>query len=69
MQNQDQQADRIELLQFQIEELSALNLHENEIEALYQEHQMLHHAKEYFQDSQQIHALLNAEDEPNICTV
>lgn len=68
LQGQEQQADRIALLQFQIEELSALNLHENEIETLYQEHQMLHHAKEYLQKSQQIHDLLNSEDEPNLCT-
>ncbi|WP_131778177.1 DNA repair protein RecN [Legionella bozemanae] len=68
LQGQEQQEDRIALLQFQIEELSALNLHENEIETLYQEHQMLHHAREYLQKSQQIHSLLNSEDEPNICS-
>ncbi|CAM4413259.1 MAG: DNA repair protein RecN [Legionella sp.] len=68
LQGLEQQADRIELLKFQIEELSSLNLQENEIEALYQEHQMLHHAKEYLQHSQHIHDLLNAEDEPNVCT-
>lgn len=69
LQSQAQQADKIELLQFQIDELFALNLHENEIESLYQEHQMLHHAKEYLQNSQQIHGLLNADDEPNICAI
>lgn len=68
LQSQEQQADRSELLKFQIEELAALNLQENEIDALYEEHQMLQHAKEYLQHSQQVHALLNAEDEPNICT-
>jgi DNA repair protein RecN (Recombination protein N) len=68
LQSQEQQADRIELLQFQIEELQALNLQENEIDALHQEHQMLHHAKEYLQHSQHINQLLNTEDEPNICT-
>lgn len=68
LQRQDQQTDRIELLQFQIDELSALNLHEHEIETLYQEHQMLHHAKEYLQDSQQIVELLNSENGSNICT-
>lgn len=68
LKGQEQQADRIELLQFQIEELTALDLQENEIDALYQEHQMLHHAKEYIEHSQQVNALLNAEDEPNICT-
>lgn len=68
LKGQEQQADRIELLQFQIEELSALNVQENEIDTLYQEHQMLQHAKEYLQHSQQVNSLLNAEDEPNICT-
>lgn len=68
LQNMEQQADRMELLQFQIEELSALNLQEHEMNTLHQEHQMLHHAKEYLEHSQQIHALLNAEDASNICT-
>ncbi|WP_115707503.1 DNA repair protein RecN [Legionella sainthelensi] len=68
LQSQEQQADKIELLQFQIEELSALNLHESEIETLYQEHQLLHHAKDYLHNCQQIHGLLNADDVPNICT-
>ena len=49
MHNQDQQADRIKLLQFQIDELAALNLQEGEIQAFHQEHQMLHHAKEYLE--------------------
>ena len=65
--NQDQQADRLNLLQFQITELSMLNLQEGEIQTLYQEHQMLHHAKEYLLHSQQINALLNNDDSPNIC--
>lgn len=67
LKGQEQQADRIELLQFQIEELCALNVQENEIDVLYQEHQMLQHAKEYLQHSQQVNNLLNAEDGPNIC--
>ncbi|MGC1183389.1 DNA repair protein RecN [Legionella sp.] len=69
LQNQEQQTDHIELLKFQIEELSALNLHEHEVEALHQEHQMLHHAKDYLHSSQQVLHLLNAENEPNICTI
>lgn len=68
LQSRDQQADKIELLQFQIDELSALNLHENEVATLYQEHQLLHHAKEYLQNCQQIHELLNADDAPDICS-
>ena len=70
LQGQEQQADRVALLQFQIDELSALNLQEGEVETLYtKEHQLLHHAKEYLQNSQDIHRLLNAEDEPNICSL
>lgn len=66
--NQEQQADRIALLQFQIDELSALNIRDGEIQALHQEHQMLHHAKEYLEQSQQVNALLNGDDGPNICS-
>ncbi|BCA96977.1 DNA repair protein RecN [Legionella antarctica] len=68
LRNQEQQIDRIELLQFQIEELAALNLQEDEIQSLHQEHQMLHHAKEYLEHSQQINELLNGDDQPNICS-
>lgn len=66
LQNQDQQTDRIKLLQFQIDELDSLDLHEGEIDALHQEHQMLHHAKEYLEHSQQINELLNGDDQPSI---
>lgn len=66
LQNRDQQTDRIELLQFQIDELASLNLQEGEIQSLHQEHQMLHHAKEYLERSQQITDLLNSDDQPNI---
>jgi DNA repair protein RecN (Recombination protein N) len=64
--DQEQQTDRIKLLQFQIDELATLNLQEGEIHTLHQEHQMLHHAKEYLLHSQQINELLNGEDQPNI---
>ncbi|RUR13810.1 DNA repair protein RecN [Legionella sp. km772] len=67
LQAQEQHRDRINLLEFQIEELQALNLQEGELDNLYQEHQLLHHAKEYIGHSQQIHFLLNGDDEPNIC--
>jgi DNA repair protein RecN (Recombination protein N) len=68
LENQEQQADKIRLLQFQIEELAALNLQEGEIESLHQEHQMLHHAREYLEYSQQINTLLNSEDQPDLCS-
>lgn len=66
--NQERQVDKIKLLQFQIDELTALNLQENEIQKLHEEHQMLHHAKEYLENSQQVHALLNGDEGPNICS-
>ena len=66
--SQEQQADKIKLLQFQIDELMALNLQPDEIPALDKEHQMLHHAKEYLEHSQQAHALLSGEDGPNLCS-
>lgn len=68
LQNQEQHSDRIKLLEFQIEELQALNLQEGELDNLHQEHQLLHHAKEYIGHSQQAHFLLNGDDEPNICS-
>lgn len=66
--NQEQHADRIKLLQFQVEELSALKLQVGELEELHTEHQMLHHAKDYLVYSQQVNTLLNGDDEPNVCT-
>lgn len=37
------------------------------MQALHEEHQLLHHARDYLQHTQQICHLLNAEDAPNIC--
>lgn len=68
LQDQEQQTDKIKLLQFQIDELAALNLQENELQTLHQEHQMLHHAKEYLGHSHQINELLNGDDQPSICS-
>lgn len=66
--NREKQSDRIQLLEFQLDELSALNLQEGETQALNQEHQLLHHAREYLEYSQQIDNLLNGDDNPSICT-
>lgn len=66
--NQDKQADRITLLQFQLDELSAHNLQEGEVQALHQEHQMLHHAKEYLEYSQEAIALLQGDEQPSVCS-
>jgi DNA repair protein RecN (Recombination protein N) len=67
LQRQQHQVDRMELLQFQIEELSSLNLQGQELDVLYQEHQLLHHAQDYLQCSQQAHNLLSSEEGSNIC--
>ncbi len=37
------------------------------MQALHEEHQLLHHAQDYLQHTQQISHLLNADNEPNIC--
>ncbi len=68
LQQQEQYSDKIKLLEFQIDELRSLNVGEDELASLHQEHQMLHHAKEYIQHSQYIHALLSGDDEPVICS-
>lgn len=68
LKNQEQHADKIQLLQFQLDELTALNLQPGELQALHQEHQLLHHAKEYLHDVQHISTLLNADDQPDICS-
>lgn len=63
----DQSGDRKNLLCFQLEELQALNLQENEMLQLHEEHQLLHHAHDYLHNTQQIMQLLNADDPPTIC--
>ncbi|KTC88015.1 MULTISPECIES: DNA repair protein RecN [Legionella] len=67
LQNLDNQNDKLDLLHFQIEELLTLDLKDGEMQALHEEHQLLHHARDYLQHAQHIHHLLNADDEPNIC--
>jgi DNA repair protein RecN (Recombination protein N) len=69
LEHREQQADKIQLLQFQIDELKTLNVHEGEVDALHQEHQMLHHAKDYLEHSQHIDSLLNGDEGPNICSL
>lgn len=64
---QENHQDRIHLLQFQIDELNALNLNEGEMQMLGQEHQLLHHAHDYLQHGQQIVHLLQGDDHANIC--
>lgn len=50
-----------------LDELDTLNLQEGEILALNEEHQLLHHAREYLEQTQKIADLLSADDRPNVC--
>lgn len=63
-----QQGDTLQLLVFQLEELAALTIQEGEVQALDQEHQLLHHAKEYLERSQQLSTLFNGDEASNLCS-
>ncbi len=54
--------EKMALLQFQLDELNELNISESEIDTLDQEHQLLHHAKDYLSNSQVACQLLSDED-------
>ncbi|WP_133127607.1 DNA repair protein RecN [Legionella nagasakiensis] len=63
---QGSSSERVELLQYQIEELAHLNLEHDEMQKLHEEHQLLHHAKDYLEHTQQITELFNADEQPNV---
>lgn len=65
-QNQDL-ANRIKLLQFQIAELSALELKKDEPQNLHQEHQFLHNACSYLTQTEQLINLLDGDHKNSIC--
>ena len=67
LQNQALAGEKAVLLQPQIEELDQLALQEGEMQALHEEHQLLHHACDYLEHTQQITDLLTADDQPNVC--
>lgn len=67
LQNQDKNQDRLALLEFQLEELKALHIQEGEMQALNEEHQHLHHAKDYLHCIQEISLLLGGDEKGNIC--
>lgn len=67
LQHQDSTRERVELIQYQLDELGHLSLQEGELQALHKEHQLLHHAREYLEDAQTITELLSADDQPNVC--
>lgn len=63
LQSQDRAKDRLDLLAFQIQELTGLQLQAGEWESLHQEHQCLHHAHDYLSAIQEINGLLQGEDQ------
>ena len=67
LQNQASMRERVELLQYQLDELSQLSLQEGELQALHEEHHRLHHAREYLERAQCITDLLSMDDAPNVC--
>lgn len=67
LQNQASMGERVELLQYQLDELAQLSLQTGELQALHEEHHHLHHAREYLEGAQFITDALSTEDTPNIC--
>jgi DNA repair protein RecN (Recombination protein N) len=63
LQENQASAERVDLLRYQIEELDAVAVLEGEIQALHQEHLMLHHARDYLDQCQRVTGLLR-DDEP-----
>lgn len=51
-----------DLLNYQLEELHALELQENEVDELNQEHSTLHHAKTYLEEIEHIKSILLGDD-------
>ncbi|MBA4696067.1 MAG: DNA repair protein RecN [Legionella sp.] len=64
---QMKQHDRKDLLAFQVQELSQLNLEENETSKLQEEHKHLHHAQDYLQRLDRLMTLLSGEGKETIC--
>lgn len=67
LQQQTKTSHAADVLQHQINELTELVLREGEMLELHEEHQLLHHARDYLQGAQLVTDLLSAEDQPNIC--
>ncbi|PJD91594.1 MAG: DNA repair protein RecN [Legionella sp.] len=49
-----------------LQELQTLNPMEGEIDRLHQEHQLLHHAKDYIEQTQSLIQMMQADDAPNL---
>lgn len=66
LKNQQINDDRIELLRYQIDELTELELSKDELERLNQEHQRLHHAQHYLTSLSHSLELLQDNEQGNI---
>jgi DNA repair protein RecN (Recombination protein N) len=64
LQQQEINQDKMELLNYQVQELNALALGEGELATLNEEHEMLAHAKAYLENTKAIIHALNADDAP-----
>ncbi|RUQ97080.1 DNA repair protein RecN [Legionella septentrionalis] len=67
LQNQNASLERRDLLTYQLEELASLNLQEGELKNLHEEHQLLHHARDYLDYAQQVTLRLQGDESPTIC--
>jgi DNA repair protein RecN (Recombination protein N) len=66
LQQLEPSAERMALLQYQIEELANLDLKEGEWQALHQEHAVLHHARDYLEHCGRIVGLLTDDEAFNL---
>lgn len=66
---EDEDKEKSALLQYQIDELNQLELIDGEVNSLHNEHKLLHHAKEYIENTQTINNILNNDDGPSIITL
>ena len=66
IQDQQSSSERVALLQYQIEELDSLKLVNGEMQALHQEHLMLHHAQDYLESCQRVTDLLSEDESFNV---
>jgi DNA repair protein RecN (Recombination protein N) len=64
----DEESLRQQILDYthELNELSALNLFEGEIDVLYQEHKLMHNAKAYLEDASYVLEILHESDAHNI---
>jgi DNA repair protein RecN (Recombination protein N) len=66
LQQLEPSAERMALLQYQIEELANLSLKEGEWQSLHKEHAILHHARDYLEHCSRIVGLLNDDETFNL---